>query len=165
MALYDLESLMDDVRTLYQTKLNDEITAINTEKSAVSGDVEFMSTLTTDDYFNLYLTNKVINKKLFILVGIEREESPSEIMEENFIRQEAVSIQIFMPLTNQNLEKLWRKLLRYSRAIESVSLKNFDSIQGYGKLKTDRLTPSSFDFNGKEYLTAGVVVKSSISVR
>lgn len=159
MAMYDTESFLKQLETMYKANLNARIAAINTEK----GDFEIAQINSNAWYFQ-NLNDKVFSYPVIIVWGLEPNPNVSESQNDNYIKQVKVFIEAAMPdkgsASAQNV--MWQ-LLRYTRALEEVAFKNFDAFQGYAKLKVDSLEPTSFLLNGNMFRSAGVNVIASMT--
>lgn len=159
MALYDVEQVIRDLATMYKSKLNDKITAINTEK----GDFEIPAI--NDSAWFLQHIPVTWNYKQFVIYGFENIDSGGT-QEDNMVQQSEIFFEVAIPDSNEtSSEAQIYKLLRYARALREVAHENYDSLRGYGKITVASLTPTAIEINGKSLKASGVRISASISSR
>lgn len=164
---YDAELFLEDIEKVFKSKLNNQIALINDEKQNRSPGLngKFDISPINDDawYFN-HIPN-VWSYPQFIVWGLQdvsfqRPQSDASI--EKFIAFIEVAITDDGSVPN---EQFIYKLLRYSRALQDVANKNFDSIRGYGKLQVEGLSPALVSISDKTLRISGITITASIGTR
>lgn len=161
--IYDEEQIVKDLVQLLQEKLNDEITAINTEKN----DSLVLQQIPTDKYVFESLNKTVLNYKgFFVLYGL-RENPPREQNEVNLIEDTTVTVEIATIDSGlKDLNNLFYKLLRYRRALKSLIMKNPDVFRNYAKPFVTSLKPAAFPYSKNVViLSVGLDIRASITSR
>lgn len=160
---YDEELMIKDIEAVMREKLNDEITAINTEKN----DSLTLDTIPDDKYIFETLDSRVLNYKgFFILYGLV--DTPlREANIESFIEDVTITFQVatFDRGEKERKNTLY-KLLRYRRALKQVIMKNSDVFRNYAKPLMASLKPDGFPYDrNNTILTIGIDIKASVSAK
>lgn len=163
--IYDEESMIKDLVSTLQAELNNEITKINIEKNASSGDELFLEPIQNDEYIFEVLDDSVNNYKGFFLMYGLIDMPLRETSEDNAIEEVVLAVRIG---TFDNGEKgrknILYKLLRYRKALKQLFKNNPDMFQNYAKPIVASLKPDAFNFGNKRIIIqAGVNVKASIT--
>lgn len=135
---YDLENILDDVKTCMTTYLNTKIVAINTEKN----DTITLKQVPAEGYFMQTLDERYSNFNPFVFFGIS-----AGIEAEGIGPAVSKVIPIFITIINfdQNEADIARRYLRYNRALEEIFLENWDKISNNGtKIKVRSPVPIDF---------------------
>jgi len=157
MAIYDVESFLTEIETVFKANLNTEITAINTEKG------DSLITTISDNAWYVNQLPEVHSYPVFIVWGLSNI-SYEDATNENAIELHEISFEVVLPDEGEQISKgSFLKLLRYVRAFKSVANKNYDKFRGIAKLKVNSLTPLSFVVEGRRYIHAGISVTASFS--
>ncbi len=163
--LYDEEFMIQDIEALFKDKLDAEITKINTEKGAVSGDQLFIDGIPDEKYIFETLDSRVLNYKgFFILYGLV--DTPiRETNTESLIEDVTVTFQVAtFDKGEKTRSNTMYKLLRYRRALKQVIMNNPDVFRGYAKPLMASLKPDAFPYDNKRIiLTIGIDVKASVT--
>lgn len=155
MPKYDIETFLSDVETLFKEKLNTKIDEINLEKSN-----NLIENIPTEGWYLNHIP-QVWDYKQFIVWGLGGITLSGQ-QHDAAIYNVTIFIEACVVDDGSKMnEALIYKLLRYSRSLLEVSNENFDSLQGYGKLQLDTLSPSLVDVSGKRLRMAGVNLTAS----
>lgn len=158
--MYDVESAVRALVTLYKAKLNDTITAINTEKS----DSIVLATIPDDLYSLEVVTEDMLNyDQAFIMYSVQQPKTKSPLAT-NFIKTIPITFTVWIPdMGNANRDDEFYKILRYQRALESVIIKNSGVFQNYSNPSVTSLSPDAFQYGSKIFLNIGVEISLTIS--
>lgn len=159
--IYDEELLVKDVEALLKAKLNEEISAINTEKN----DELNLDSIPDDKYVFEALDQSLLNfKGFFVMYGIVDTPVTSGNEGSDIIGTVVtISIATF-DKGEKERSNIFYKLLRYRRAVRQLIKKNPDVFRGYAKPVIASLKPNAFPFgNDKIVLTVGIDVKASMT--
>lgn len=164
--MYDTEQVITDLENAFKNNLNTEIGLINTEKGAVSGDVLFIEDIPNTTYLFQAISKSVNNYKVFLLYALLPNERLISAQSDNYIEPINITFEVCLPDKGDKSRKAQiTKLLRYSRALRSVIIKNLDLLQGYGTVSVVDLTPSGFAFDRQVFLSGGIHVNTTITAR
>lgn len=156
---YDIENFLRDAETLFRTKLNEEITNLNTEKSGETPSFT-IDAINADAFYNAHIPRQW-SYPIFVVFGV-LGVAPLEMHEVDMLRRVNLFFEVCVPdegdLDDRGIQY---KLLRYMRACERVVLKNpkFASYHGQLKLKVNALTPATFGTENKRFRSAGVEIE------
>lgn len=164
---YDVELLLTDVKNIFQSKLNDKIDCINLEKQTITPE-------TNDDFAINKINDKawffnhiplVWNYPQFVLWGIESIDIVQS--QPDGARQKiTIFIEVGIPDDGRPInESTIYKLLRYSRALQDVSMENFDKIRSYGSLQVESLSPALVNIGDKKLRISGINISATIGLR
>ena len=164
--IFDTEMVIDAFKAIFQSDLNAEIGLINTEKSAAPGSDLYLEDIPNDTYLFQAITPTVNNYNVFLMYGLEGGANIIDSQDDNYIEPIQLSFEIVLPdAGDEQRENQIKKLLRYSRALRSIVIKNPDILQGYGKIKIKSLTPSGFGFGRSIFLSCGIQIITTITAR
>jgi hypothetical protein len=142
-----------------KANLNNELVIIDTEK----GDYE-LDPINADAWYFQNLDEEAFSYQAFVVWGIYDNPNPTDVIRGNAIKQHEIFFEICIPDDGGPLEEnVFYRMLRYTRALESVVNKNFDKIRSGLNVTVSSLTPTSFDLSGKTFRTAGVLIKAAMS--
>lgn len=163
--IYDEENAIEDLLSLFQTKLNNEIVLINTEKNAVLGDPRFIASLPSDKYIFETLDSGILNYSGFFVRYGFVDTPPSQVSEVNFIEDTTMYFEV---CTFDNGEKTrantFYKLLRYRKAMRETLRKNPDVFRSYAKPLIASLKPTAFPYSNKSIiLSIGLDIRASMT--
>lgn len=154
---YDLESLMNDVKTILTSNLNTKIGDINTEKS------DSITLLTVDNsaYFLQDLNSETVNYNPFIFYSCENIEGTGEgpNTPQEFL------INIILVLADQSgYSDLSTRMFRYSRALKEIFEENFSIKSNSNFISINILAPIPLTTlnESREFKAVGIQIKSSI---
>jgi hypothetical protein len=155
--VYDLESLMVDVKSILTTNLNTKIGAINTEK----GDSITLLTVDSSAYFLQDLDHASVNHNPFIFYSCEDIDgtgfgpnTPQEFI-----------INIILVLADQSgYTDLATRMFRYSRALKEIFEENFSIKSNSNFISINVLAPIPLSTlnESREFRAVGLQIKSSI---
>ena len=159
MAIFDTECLLKATETLFKSKLNDEITLLNTEK----GDYE-IEAINSEAWYFQNLDDQVWSYGNFIVWGMYGNPTQTATQNNNSMKSTQIFFEVCLvdeggPIS----ENVFYRLLRYTRALESVIHKNYDKIRSGLKVEVTSLNPTSFDLGGKTFRSAGVLITVAMS--
>ena len=161
-ARYDAERFLDDILAIVKANLNTEITAIQAEKDILLGSSNFtLKTVSDNAYFDS-LDEGVANYDPFIYFGIE--DDPIVPMEG--AGAENIRAFFYVVLHNSFKDKnVYKRMLRYARALKQITEKNFDKISQIGNIRVEAMTPTNFqDLESNTfYKMAGISLSLSIA--
>lgn len=163
---YDAEALLNDLENIIKQNLNNKIAEIQAEKEALLGSSNFnVPSVDENAYFDT-LDGRESNWNPYVYYGVG-DNSPIEIAS-----AEASELSLFFTvvLTNDaNDPNVYRKMLRYIRALQEVVSENFDEIAEASNFKITTLTPSDMrDMDGEDEMgllhkIGGVAITTAIS--
>lgn len=151
-AKYDIESFVNDMVAILQSKLPAKISAINAEKN------DTIELANIDNYYD-DVTEQVFNINQFLHYNIANIDSKS------IGCQTSTTITMFFEIVfiTGNSGNTLQKALRYTRAIREVFQENSKNGK-YGTLKIADLIPDKAVLNnGSDFKVAGVLLESTIS--
>lgn len=159
---YDTEQVIFDIEALFKSKLNTEIGLVNTEKS----DSIVLVTIPTNTYVFSNFPSEIVNYEVCVVWGIEPNDSVNEENEINYIESTNLTYEVCLSDAGElDRGEILRRLLRYTKALKNVVMKNTDVLQGYGKVKVRALEPSGFAINKQMFLSAGIGITATITAR
>lgn len=154
---YDLESLLDDVKTVMTNNFNTVAAAINTEKN----DGLTLYGLEAEAFFLQQLNGKMQNWKLCCLYGVDEIE--------NFPNGPDVSckfkLSVVLIVTDNGEEvECGKRMFRYSRALQETFRRGWVSNRGGVKLSVTSLVPIALpQLNSSEtYRAVGVELEGNL---
>ena len=140
MSTYDSEDLLDSVYDIMSTGLNTKITAIEAEKIAKSKGLT--PTLASISNYHLQTwSDKVLNSTPCIFYGIEDVES--EDGGGVVAKKYKVFCEIVL-LDNGMTNDCFKRIARYSRALEELFRSAYTPAIHAGQVKIDSVRPISF---------------------
>lgn len=156
---YDLEAFLRDLEAVFKANLNTEIGLLNTEK----GDFTLDTIHANAWYMNQI--PRVWSYSPFIVWGISASPETTDRQEGNRIRRVGTFFEVVVPESQNTNESLFWKLLRYSRALEEVAIKNSDKFRSYAKLQVDQSMPVTFSIEGisKPLRSCGITVQAVLN--
>lgn len=160
-TIYDTEDMLISIKDLLVNKLNDEITAVNTEKGSS------LEAIPSDHIILQAPSDNMLNfSSPFILYGLVADPKVKAAQVENYIEEATFHIEISCENINEIMdEELFFNLLRYNKALKNLFMKNSDLFKSYAKVFMESLTPTEFKYEGKTFLSVGVSIKASITAR
>lgn len=156
MAKYDLESILDDVKTTITSNIGAKITAINSEKS----DDAVLVSISNDAYFLQSLDEEVVNKDPFVVYGIEDIES----VYQHGNSSEILSIYVAIVISDNGRKDINRVLFRYQRILKEIFEENFQNNNFSNKISVTRLTPVAFDAfdSSAQFKAIGIILETTL---
>lgn len=164
---YDEELFLEDIEKVFKANLNTVIANINDEKMNRSPGVNDKWELDTipDEAWYLNHIPDIWSYPTFIVWGLansqfSRPQNDGAILELTAFLEVAVQDAGDVPK-----EEFIYRLLRYSRSLREVAIKNFDSIRSYGKLRVDNLSPTIVNISDRSLRISGITITASIGLR
>lgn len=135
---YDAERLLDDLFDIMKANLNTQITKIQVEKETLLGDKNFDVPLIEDDCWFDSLDDRVANCNPFVYYGI----NDNSIIEIASAESSDLTLFFTVVLDYDGDDKtMYRKMLRYIRALQEIASKNFSVISEASNLKVVAINP------------------------
>jgi len=159
MKIFDTESFLRASKKVMIDNLNAEIGKINSEKS------DFELDLINDEawYFQ-NLGDEIYSYPIFVVWGVLNMPETIEQTYGSRLRKETAFFEVVLIDSGDTLiENDFFKLLRYARALETVVQENFHQIWSGTKVSVSGLTPTSFEFAGNVFRSAGISVEAVIA--
>lgn len=157
--MFDTEDLLRSTGTLMKAKLNDALLVVDTDK----GDYA-LDPINADAWYFQNLDEEVWSYSSFIVWGMYDNPTQTENQSNNAIKTTQMFFEVCLPDDGGALEEnVFYKLLRYTRALESVVDKNYDKIRSGLKVQVSSLSPTSFDLGGKTFRSAGILITAAMS--
>jgi len=158
---YDLERLLDDLLAIVKTNLNTKINEIQAEKTTLLGQGNFAVPLIDDNAWFDSLDERTVNFDPYVYYGV----NDNRVIEQ--AGAEASEVQIFFTVVlhyDGSDTAMFRKMLRYIRALQEIVSENFDAIQCASNLTVSTMTPVDLkDLDGDTFhKIGGVVINTSI---
>ena len=155
--MFDTEELLEKTSDLMKAKLNAELLIVDTDK----GDYA-LDPINDEAWYFQNLGDEAFSFANFMVWGMY--ENPTQESEHNAIKVTKIFFEICLPDDGGPLnENVFYKLLRYTRALESVIDKNYGKIRSGLKVQVSSLSPTSFDLGGKTFRSAGILVSAAMS--
>jgi len=138
----DLEYTLDNLESILKASLNDEINAINLEKT----DSSSMQTVSDDAYCFQSLDDEVFNFDPVVLYGVTDIENDNN----GPYNIQKITLSVAIIATDDcNGNVMTRKMFRYQRAIKQTIEKNWSNGEIANKLNIKNLLPVRIaDLNG-----------------
>ena len=163
---YDAERFLSDVESLFKSKLNDKLAAINSEKLTMTSETtdDFSVGTISDSAWFMSHIPKVWNYPQFVVWGLTgttiQAPQPGAALQ-----AVSVSIEVVIPDKGEkNKESAIYKLLRYQRALQEVAFENYDEFRHYGKIELESLPPGFVDISGKMLRMSGINITANMEV-
>lgn len=163
---YDEEFMVQDLVDLYKEKLGAEIDCINAEKGATLGDPLFLAQIPTDKYVPTTMGVKQLLNYTGFWLSYGISDTPIKAQQSgNYLEDLMVSIEIAtFDNGTKDSEIIFKKFLRYRRALKNVIMKNPDVFRGYGQPLVGSLKPAAFPYSSKKVILAiGLDIKASMT--
>jgi len=142
------------------------------------GEIDLMNSTRTDfqlpqipaeAFFFSALHRAAFNYEQFVVFGFSNAPTYASAQEDNAVKQIELFFEVVASDAGESFESnVVYKLLRYSKVLENVFLKNSDkAMQGYGRIQVSTLVPSTLysGADGKPIRSAGVSVVAHITAR
>lgn len=158
---YDTERLLDDLMAILKTNLNTKISEIQAEKDSLLGAGNFAVPLIDDEAWFDSLDDKAVNFDPYVYYGVN-DQNVIELSS-----ADASEISIFFTVVlhyNGDDASMFRKMLRYIRAMQEVVTANYDAISCASSLTVATITPTDMkDLDGDTFhKIGGVVINTAI---
>jgi hypothetical protein len=131
---YDLEMLLEDVKSAMTTHFNTVVGLINTEKN----DGIALDTLNADAYFLQQLNGKMANWNPVCLYGVDTIETKPN--GPHGLQRFQLSVIIIVADSGEEIE-FGKRMFRYSRALEEVFRRGWTGGRGSVKFEVSSLVP------------------------
>lgn len=159
MAIYDTENLLKATAAKMKEQLNAELAIIDAEKADYTLDA-----INTNAWYFQNLDSEVFSYANFVVWGLYDNPATTDITNNTNMKKVEMFFEVCIPDDGGPIsENVFYRLLRYTRALESVVQKNYDKIRSGTKLQVTGLSPTSFDLGGKTFRSAGVLVSTTMS--
>ena len=138
MPKFDAEQLLDELFSIVKANLNTKITKIQTEKAALLGSANFEVPTVDDNCWFDSLDDRIANCNPFVYYGIN-DNSVIEIAS-----AESSDLTVFFTVVldyDGEDVAMYRKMLRYIRALQEIASENFDEISEASNLKVVTINP------------------------
>lgn len=156
---YDTERLLDDLLAIMKSNLNTKISEIQAEKDTLLGAGNFAVPLIDDNAWFDSLDDKTVNFDPYVYYGV----NDNNVIE--LAGAESSEVQVFFTVVlhyNGSDASMFRKMLRYIRALQEVVGANFDAISCASNLTVSTVTPTDLkDLDGDTFHKIGGVVIST----
>jgi hypothetical protein len=158
MARYDIENLIDDLKTVLQSNLPAKITALNLEK----GGTMQLETPDSAAYILQSMDAAHAAYDPFIAIGV-LDLPPQEGYAGKTCQVAEVGVLAVVADEGNDLE-IWRRLFRYQRAIREVMEENFGFNPGQFQLKIQNQVPVALQLinDSWSHKAIGVTVTAEI---
>jgi hypothetical protein len=135
VAKYDLENVLDSIKTFLQANLNTQIAALNTEKN----DGITLKTVDSTSYHMQYLQDRADLGDPLVLYG-EMDEAVTDMAGGTAASTYRLGVLIILQ-DNGTDPDIVRRLLRYRRAVADVVSANWASIANENKSRIVLIPP------------------------
>ena len=157
--MFDTEELLKKTSEIMIAKLNAELVLIDTDK----GDYA-LDPINAEAWYFQNLDDEIWSYANFIVWGIYDNPTQTSEQNDNAIKTTQMFFEVCIPDDGGPIaQNVFYKLLRYTRALESVVDKNYDKIRSGLKVQVSSLSPTSFDLGGKTFRSAGILITAAIS--
>jgi len=157
--MYDTETFLRDLETVYKANLNTRIAAINAEKADFN-----INNINANAWYFQNMNSDIFSYDEFIVWGLSKPPDVEVFQNDNYLKIVKVFIEVVIPDAGEtSTENIIWKLLRYTRALEEVAFKNFDKFQGVAKTSVESLLPTSFELDGKMFRSSGISISAAMS--
>lgn len=157
--MFDTEELLKKTSEVIKSKLNIELSLIDSEKSDYT-----LDPVNDEAWYFQNLDDQVWSYSTFVVWGMYDNPTQTDSADNNAIKSVQMFFEVCIPDDCGPInENVFYKLLRYTRALEAVVDKNYDKIRSGIKVKVSSLSPTSFDLGGKTFRSAGILVTANIS--
>ncbi len=157
--IFDTEDLLKASAQVMKDNLNAEITIIDTEKADYT-----LDPINDNAWYFQNLDEECFSYANFVVWGMYDSPDQTDTTFNNAMKSTKIFFEVCTvddgAAINQNV---FYKMLRYTRALETVIDKNYDKIRSGLKVQVTSLTPTSFDLNGRKFRSAGVLITAAIS--
>lgn len=145
MAVYDIEQLLTDIKTILVDNLNVKITAINTEKN----DSITLDSIESSAYFMQGMDGPQTNFDPFVYIGVTDIKGEEGLMSYTATLLD-IAVAIIVADEGQDVE-MWKRMFRYQRALREVFEENFDFKAGTVKLSVRSQVPIEIQLLNNSY--------------
>lgn len=138
-AKYDAERLLDDVLAIVKANLNSKINEIQAEKQSLLGSANFVVPTIHEGAWFDSLDQKVSNFDPYVYYGVN-DKTVIELAS-----AEGAELTIFFTVVlhyDGDDVAMYRKMLRYIRALQEVISANFDAIPEVARLTVRTISPA-----------------------
>jgi hypothetical protein len=164
---YDVELFITDIEKVFKDNLNTCIDAINLEKQTLTPETNdnFNIARISDDawYFNHIPT--IWSYPQMIIWGIE-DITILNKQADGASQKVTAFFEVGIPDKGDVINQSYiYKLLRYSRALQDIALKNFDGIRSYGHVQVESLSPALVSISDKKLRISGINISATFGLR
>jgi hypothetical protein len=157
MSKYDLESLLNDIKTILTNNLNTKITALNSEKN----DSVTLSQVNSDAYVLQSLNGVTVNYNPFIFYGLLDVQGEGNYGYTPSMYEIIVAIVVEDEGEDVNIAT---RMFRYLRVLEEVFADHFDSIPEGVKISVKSQVPIEIALLNSSYphRAVGVLLRADM---
>lgn len=156
---YDAERLLDDLLQVVKSKLNTKINEIQAEKQTLLGSGNFVVPNIKEEAWFDGLDERSANFDPYVYYGV----NDNTVIE--LASAESSELSIFFVVVmhyNGNDATMYRKMLRYIRALQEIVRENFDAIPEVSRFQVRTITPNDLrDLDTSEFSKIGGIVIST----
>lgn len=157
--MFDTECLLKSTSALMLAKLNAEILIVDTDKADYA-----LDPINDEAWYFQNLDEEVWSYPTFVVWGMYDNPTQTDSQNNNAMKSIQMFFEVCVPDDGGRMEQnVFYKLLRYTRALESVIDKNYDKIRSGLKVQVSSLSPTSFDLDGKTFRSAGILITANMS--
>lgn len=164
---YDVELFLSDIKKIFQANLNDKIDAINLEKQTITEETndDFAINRISNDAWYFNHLPEVWSYPQFVVWGLGDIEIKNS-QPDGAMQEVTAFIEVAIPDRGAPRNEAYiYQLLRYSRALQDIALKNFDGLRGYGKIRVDSLSPTLVNISDKRLRISGISITAQFGLR
>ena len=158
---YDVERLIDDTLAIVKSNLNDKLDEIQNEKDTLLGDDNFNLPRIDDKAYFDSLDDKVANFNEYVYYGV----GDNAVIEIASAEASEVSLFFTVVLHYDGDDRIYRKMLRYIRALQEIVSENFGEIPECSNFKVATISPADLkDLDGDTFhKIGGISISSAIA--
>lgn len=157
---YDTESLISDLLEIIKSNLNTKISEIQAEKTVLLGSANFAVPLIDDQAWFDSLDERTVNFDPYVYFGV----NDNTVIE--LAGAETSEVQVFFTVVlhyNGNDANMYKKMLRYIRALQEVVSETFDRLPEVARFQVRTVAPNDLrDIDGETFHKIGGVVISTV---
>ena len=159
--MIDTELILKETQILVKSKLNPELLLINAEKNDFTIDP-----INSNAWIFQNLSEEIFSYNPFVVWGLSQQPENTDATESNSVKTCGIFFEVVVTDDGGPVrENVFYKLLRYTRALESVIQKNPNKILSGINFKVANLQPTSFQIDGSLFRSAGINILATYSAR
>jgi hypothetical protein len=157
---YDLERLLGDLLSIVKTNLNTKLNEIQAEKTTLLGAANFAVPPIAEGAWFDTLDDKTVNFDPYVYFGV----NDNTVIELASAETSEFAIFFTVVLHNNNEDaNVYKKMLRYIRALQEVVSENFDRIPEVARFQVRTVTPNDLkDLDGDTFHKIGGIVINTV---
>lgn len=161
MSKYDTEQFLNDLFLLVKSNLNGKINEIQAEKATLLGSANFAVPTLDDKAWFDSLDDKTANFDPYVYYGVN-DNSVIQISS-----AEGNSLTAFFTVVlhyNGDDASMYKKMLRYIRALQEIVSENFDAFPEAGRMTVSAINPNDMkDLDGNTFhKIGGIMIQAGI---